>query len=182
MKILTLSQGYVAWVDDEDYPVICGLRWHAQVDVHEERVYAASRFGSPCGGLCLMHRLILDAPSGTPVDHITHELLKSRIVDNRRSNLRLASAAQNNANGRKGTGKSSIFKGVCWAANIRKWEAHIQVSGAKRGLGYSTAEGHAAYAYGLAAVRFFGSRALTNFPIPGASQFLFGTDHGVGRV
>lgn len=99
----------------------------------------------------LMHRLILDAPQGIKVDHINRNGL-----DNRRSNLRLATDIQSSAHRGMRTDNSSGYKGVI-AANDR-WRARV----AQTHIGYFASSKEAAYAYDRAAIQLYGEFALTN--------------------
>lgn len=123
-----------------------------------------------------MHRLIMGNPTGV-VDHIAHSD-NPKIIDNRKSNLRLASHANNSQNSRKprriGGVTTSIFKGVTRAKRGVLWQAQIRVFGKRKYLGLFAVEAYAAYAYDTEAVKHFGEFALTNFPIPGSSRSLFG--------
>lgn len=108
-----------------------------------------------------MHRFILDPPEGVIVDHIDHNIL-----NNQRSNLRLCTHQQNQAN-RKLTLKphSSIYKGVRKVISIRTkktWRAYIEVGGKPISLGYYYYEDEAALAYNEAAIKFFGEFAFLN--------------------
>lgn len=83
-----------------------------------------------------MHRIILSRMLG-------RELLRSDEVDhidlnplhNWRSNLRLATRAQNGANRSKQRNNTSGFKGVSWHPPAKKWRAVIQVKGKQIFLG-----------------------------------------------
>lgn len=70
--------------------------------------------------LTLMHRLAIDCPSGFEVDHRNRNTL-----DNRRSNLRIATRAQNMRN--RSSKKPYGYKGVRKAGD--KFSAHITVGG-----------------------------------------------------
>jgi len=118
--------------------------------------------------------IIAGAAPGDDVAHRLHG--PGKLLDNRRSNLRRVSRSQNNANARKKAGaSSSIFKGVSLSrSRLRPWRASIWSGGRRRDIGFFREEGHAAMAYDLAAVRLYGDSALTNFPIPGSENALFG--------
>ena len=78
----------------------------------------------------------MNASKGLRVDHENHDTL-----DNRRGNLRTATAAQNCHNRRKPRTNTSGFIGVSWHKATRKWRAHINVNRKIKHLGYfSTAE------------------------------------------
>jgi hypothetical protein len=143
-----LYPGRVALVDDDDYPALSGYTWCIN-----RGGYAVARIG---GKHVYMHRLIM--PGVLQLDHANGHKL-----DNRRSNLREATASQNLANTAKRPGTSSKFKGVTLYRATGKWMAQIQVEGVKRHLGYFTDETDAAAAYDQAAVEAFGEFARLNF-------------------
>jgi hypothetical protein len=104
----------------------------------------------------------VNADPGVDVDHIDDDPL-----NNRRSNLRIASRFQNLGNTRRRADNTSGFKGVSWSNRFRYWVASIGYAGAKRHLGcYPTAE-QAAHAYDEAAREMFGEFARVNFPQEG---------------
>lgn len=105
-----------------------------------------------------MHRLILGASKGDPdVDHVDGDGM-----NNRRSNLRVASRSQNMGNQRTRCGaKTSRFKGVSLLPNGR-WHAQIKVNGKTKFLGAYAEETDAATAYDRAARAAFGEFARTN--------------------
>lgn len=161
MKQILLTQGFVALVDDEDYEVLAALSWtpaHRGSGVYA--VHYKRRKGEP-RTCTLMHRLILDAPPGLQVDHANGNTL-----DNRRSNIRLATRSQNQANSRRTRG-ASRFKGVNWFSPKGCWVAKIGLNQCSRHLGYFADEEAAARAYDDAAREVFGPFAALNFPRPG---------------
>lgn len=104
-----------------------------------------------------LHRLVMDAPQGSQVDHID-----GNVLDCRRANLRLASHAQNQRNSRIYRNNRSGFKGVSRYKRTGKWQACIKVDNKLRHLGYFPNPKEAAAAYDKAARELHGEFALTN--------------------
>lgn len=149
-----------AIVDSSDAELVAAYLWSA-ADRGANR-YALGRLrGAPRGvPYVYMHRLILGAPKGYHVDHINHVGL-----DNRRRNLRLATASQNAAHQRPKTGGSSAYHGVHWWARRGVWRAYIRVEGHPIWLGSFDSEERAARVRDLAALDAWGEFATLNFPV-----------------
>lgn len=94
-----------------------------------------------------------------PVEMIDH--INGVKGDNRMSNLRLASQAQNARNKSPHRSSKNKFKGVRWVRG--KWSARIMNDRKETHLGRFAVEDDAARAYDLAAVNLFGDFAKTNF-------------------
>ena len=100
-------------------------------------------------------------------------------LDNRRENLRVATAAQNVRNARKKrSATTSRYKGVFFTRGrkgrslSKPWQAQIRRGGKNRYLGcFETAEA-AALAYDTAARETFGEFACLNFPRDGERSAL----------
>jgi hypothetical protein len=90
------------------------------------------------------------------IDHINGDGL-----DNRWSNLRLATKSQNKANNRRYKNNKSGFKGVSWSVEAQKWHATIQVKGKQIYLGRFTDIREAAEAYRKAAAEHHGAFSRT---------------------
>lgn len=155
-KELTLSQGYVAIVDDEDYEQLSTWKW--SLHTNPSGTMYARRRGWDGAKLCWiwMHRAVTQCPIGMDVDHINHNGL-----DNRKENLRVCSRSQNHQNKRKQRKyKGSQYKGVYPYNKTSFWIAQVE----NKKLGIYRTELDAAIAYDLAALELFGVYALLNFP------------------
>ena len=134
-KLLPLSQGKHAIVDDDLFEYLNQWKWHYRRDG-----YVCHREGNTT---VYLHRVITQCPQGMVVDHKNRNTL-----DNRRTNLRVCTQSQNNLNQRLRSDSKSGLKGVTEHANKRKrWQAHLRVGGRKKSLGYylTKEEAHAAY-------------------------------------
>jgi len=166
MKEIRLTQGYIALVDDEDYARVNKYKWCARVDRRKDKsivkVYALRNVLSETGKNTtqLMHRFILGVTdTSVEVDHNPD----NSGLNNQRSNLRLATSAQNSRNRRLSVANSSGFKGVSFCKARGTWKSQIETEEHTTHLGrYKTPE-QAARAYDEAAKRLFGDFASTNF-------------------
>lgn len=146
----------VALVDDEDYDRVSKFSWNAY---KSRRVwYALTSIGHTTYS---MHRLVMKLWLGNPIrcDH-----KDGNGLDNRKSNLRLATNAQNLMNKQLYLGSKSGFKGVTWAESAKKWCARIRCNKKLYSLGYFTNKVTAAQAYDRKARILFGEFANLNFP------------------
>jgi len=101
---------------------------------------------------------------GVPPEGYTWDHADMNKNNNSRSNLRLATASQQQANTKKYRGKySSKYKGVSRYLSTEKWKATITVNTRTKHLGTFTSEEQAAKAYDEAAKEYFGEFARTNF-------------------
>jgi hypothetical protein len=155
MAVIPLTQGYEAIVDDMDATRVLAHKWYVR---HTARRWFYGEAKIPRRGRVRLHRFILDAPPTCDVDHVNGNGL-----DNRRSNLRLASNSQNGANRQLNVNSKSGLKGVSLLPSGR-YHSVIRVRGVLYRLGtYDTREA-AACAYDRAAIEHFGEYARTNFP------------------
>lgn len=158
MPTIALTKGFVARISPEDFLRFGALVWHAIV-TPDGHVYAARTVHSHARKhMVYLHREILDAATGSVVDHVNGDTL-----DCRRSNLRLTTPTGNARNRRADRTSTSSFIGVSWDARNRKWIAQIKYDGRNRFLGRFADEAEAARAYDTAAREHFGEHARPNF-------------------
>lgn len=157
VRIIPLTRGQVALVDEQDWLLLSSHKWHALKIGNV--FYAARSVRDENGKRCFlyMHREILGAGKEAFVDHIDGNGL-----NNRRTNLRLATKQQNSFNQRPRSSSKSGYKGVHWHKGARKWRAQITTGGVCRHLGYFDCIESAARAYDDAAQQLHGDFARSN--------------------
>lgn len=152
MKIIYLTRGFSCIVDDSDYGELSRYRWHYSNGYARRCIKNGGR-----GKALKMHRQIIKVPSGYQIDHINHNKL-----DNRRENLRICTAGENQRNRLITTSNRSGYKGVCWSKDSHKWQAQIKVNRKMTYLGMFSDVKDAAIAYNQAAIRLHGDFAVLN--------------------
>jgi len=157
VKVIKLTQGQCTIVDPEDYERASRKLWHIVFKGETRQPYAAhsEKKGSRKYELTL-HKFLTGWPY---VDHINRDSL-----DNRRSNLRQVTHAQNQYNQRGSRYSTSPYKGVSWDKARHKWCAQIMIDYHQNHLGRFDNEIDAAKAYDKAALAAFGEYAYLNFP------------------
>jgi hypothetical protein len=160
VKEIPLTQGMFALVDDDDYERLCLRKWkvqRAKNTCYAERGVYRVVDGKPKTESVKMHREIMGLVRGDSceVDHINWNGL-----DNRKTNLRLASKGDNTHNQRLREGRK--YKGVYPATAQGRWDAYIGFQGGRVYLGSHETEQLAAMAYNAAADRYFGEFARKN--------------------
>jgi hypothetical protein len=115
-----------ALVSPEDYERVMIRRWYlgslgyvmSAHNRNEERIY--------------LHRYVLGLKKGDKqqCDHISGDRL-----DNRRSNLRFATASQNGQNSNGWSRSSSAYRGVSWNVRQQKWQAYATINRVQHYLG-----------------------------------------------
>lgn len=161
MKEIYLSQGKIAIIDDEDFDRVNAFKWCASTDANGT-CYACrwDRISTNKRRRLTLHRFIINAGETELVDHRNGDTL-----DCRRSNLRLATRSQNQANRGAQRNSRTGLKGVVVAPNCKqpKWIAQISYQGSCHHLGTFDTPEKAAHAYDVAAKRLHGEFANTNF-------------------
>jgi hypothetical protein len=163
MKTLELSLGCVAMVDDEDF------EWLSKFSCSTQRVdgklkYGAISMRTTATGRTkkyLLHRIILGITD--PKVYVDHK--DGNGFNDQRSNLRIATNAQNQYNAKKHKDNTSGYKGVRWSKAGKCWIAQIQHNKKERHIGSFKCPIEAAKAYDAKAIELHGEFAKPNFPI-----------------
>ena len=160
--------------DAEDEDKISEYTWHAAKNTTTDKFYIRAHVPHPSGdwyyrpggrrsrrqaGMPL-HRLIMNTPKGMQTDHINGDTL-----DNRKQNLRICTAAENQRNRGPTKNNKSGFKGVGWHTRNKKWYARIMHNNKRTYLGSFKDKEEAARAYDRKAIELHGEFAKLNFPI-----------------
>lgn len=159
MKLILLTQGKFAQVDDWNYDWLMQWKWFA---LKCKNSFYAGRMGKPNEitkkrKIVLMHRIIMNTPNDQIVDHKDWNGLNCQ-----EHNMRNCTHSQNHANKKKENKSSSKHKGVTWDKNKGKWAAAIKTKGIRKHLGYFDSENRAALAYNQAAKELFGEFVVLN--------------------
>lgn len=160
MKKIPLTQNQYMLIDDEDFVIISKLKLYANFHPIRQVFNASTSLKTKTGKwkTVYIHRYLLNAPNNKQVDHINGNTL-----DNRRKNLRLATASQNQAN--KMCYNKYGFKGVKFSDKSRsgrKFRAIIRPNGKYISIGYFSSAKKAAIAYNVAAKKYYSEFALLN--------------------
>lgn len=155
MKEISLTQGQIAKIDDDDFEIVSRYKWCAARDP-DGRFYAISNPESsskPGRKQLRMHRLITNCPPHLQVDHLNHDCL-----DNRKVNLRICDVrgnAQNRLDHTEyGPGIRDVRLLPSRSGYLRAFEARIFLGGKLHSVGHfntpdeaSTARAHFLHAY-----------------------------------
>ncbi len=152
---IPLTQGKVALIDDEDWPLVAPYRWFAVQKDGIWYAHATPLDGDRSRAKIKMHNLIMGS---LWIDHRDSDGL-----NNRRSNLRRCTNAQNQQN-TGARGGSSQYKGVSWSAQKQRWRVAFRFNGKHHFVGLFRDEIEAARAYDAAILPLAGEFARLNFP------------------
>jgi hypothetical protein len=107
---------YSILVSRSDLPRLRALNHKWTLKQSRSDLYAIARVE---GTIIRMHRFLLAAREGQHVDHLNRNTL-----DNRSSNLRIVTPAENRRNEKLRKNSTSGLRGVCWSKQANKWRAY----------------------------------------------------------
>jgi len=158
MKLIPLTQGECAIVDDCDFEQLNRWKWSCMFCGGRRYAYRGTRNRrAGTQTTILMHRQILNAPDGVEVDHV-----HGAGLNNRRGNLRFASHQQNLFNSKIRTTNKSGYCGVTFDKDRGKWFASIRINGKTKGLGRFETPKEAALEWNRVALESRGEFARLN--------------------
>jgi hypothetical protein len=144
--------GYIATVDDGDYDAVSQYRWRAHDRRHKKRPVAEIN-----GKTVPLSHLIMPPPPGMIIDHIDGDPW-----NNRRSNLRACTYAENARNRCKSRSGKNTYKSV-QPTRHGKWDARVVRDRVIYRVGHFATEIEAARAYDNVALYLHGEFARLNF-------------------
>jgi hypothetical protein len=164
MKQIPLSQGKIAFVDDEDFDWLNQYKWCAY-QPNSKGTYYATRNITYTDGTCSMvqmHREILGLSLG---DRGLGDHKDRNGLNNQKHNLRVGSKALNSHNSKLQSNNSSGYRGVYWHKNRSKWVVRIGIHGVPKYCGVYDDVVEAAKVYDKEALQAYGPNVYLNFPI-----------------
>ncbi len=156
-RLIPLTRGKFAIVDPDDYDRLNSHKWLYNPKTEFNGYAQRTKQVNGKSKTIAMHQAVCTAPAGMVIDHINRNGL-----DNRKANLRPATAMQNSWNRRSRRGKNR-FKGVTWEKQMKKWRVIVTRDGKQIQLGFFDDEIEAAKAHDKAAKKYHGQFAMLNF-------------------
>jgi hypothetical protein len=160
VKTIKLTKGYETIVDDDDFEWLKKFRWSVNLSNPNAPRGIRNTGGRKHSGVVYIHREIARARQHEQVDHINGNPL-----DNRKENLRLCTAQENNWNKGLGIKNKTGYKGVFDRSKDNKkrpWQSKITINRKSLHLGFFETKEKAALAYNNAAKKHYGDFARLN--------------------
>ncbi len=114
--------------DKDDYELVSQFCWHKHRNYFE-----AKDIRNNCDKSIFLHKLIMNCEREGRTIMVDH--INGNPDDCRKSNLRIATATENNRN-RVGFGKSKVC-GITWHSRDKLWEVSISLNGERKYIGRS---------------------------------------------
>ena len=148
MKLIQLTQGQFAMVDDEDFEELNKYKWFANWHYNSFRAVRGVKINGKKKSL-QMHRVVMNAQDGDTIDHIDRVTL-----NNQKSNLRFCTSSQNQHNRKINSNNTTEFKGV--SPNGKGYKAQIHLNGKQIYLGIRSTPEEAYELYKEASKKYHG--------------------------
>lgn len=162
IKKISLSKGYYALIDEEMVTELSKYSWH--VSGEKDGYYAKTDFWNSGDRKSIyMHRFVYEKYFGEiPKDMFIDHKNRNRL-DNRISNLRLATKSENTYNRRRqNNNNSSKYKGVYLNKQSGSYVAYVSLNGKRTTIGSYNNEIACANAYNHYAKNMYGEFAFLN--------------------
>jgi hypothetical protein len=156
MKLIELSQGRIAIVDDEDFEWLSKWKWHFHCGRYAKTGYArrTSRAYNQQQTILMHNEIYKHHHHQKPPRELDH--INTCGSDNRKQNLRLATRARQKANQRLRLDNASGVTGVYWNKRSGKWQSQIRINRKLQHLGYFINKKDAIAARRQAEIQYFG--------------------------
>lgn len=154
MKCIPSTRGFEIIVDDGDFDRLTAVKWHALENGRTKICRPARNVRKGGRKTIYLHHEILPPKAGLVIDHINGD-----VWDNRRSNLRYCTNAENLRN-RHHPLRGDLPKGV--HRKGRRFVTYITFEGRRHCLGGFATIAEASAAYDTAALRLHGQFACLN--------------------
>jgi len=151
------GRGKFVLVDDKNYQSLNRWKWCLHSKYATRTQFIRKVNGKQITKTIRMHQQILKTPKGRQIDHVNGNKL-----DNRESNLRIATVSQNSYNRGPQKNSRSGLKGVYWHKCKEKWQVCIQAKRKFIYLGYYLDKYKAAEIYNEMAKKLHGKFARLN--------------------
>lgn len=162
MKLVKLTRGQFAKIDDEDFERVSKNKWTASLKETHGYYAIKATYKNKKRGTCSMHRFIMNARKSDPaIDHKNGDTL-----DNRKENLRFCTQSQNLQNRRMHKGNTTGYKGVFLSRTKTmppRYRAKITANGKRFSSKIYDTKEEAALAYDAMASHLHGEFARFNF-------------------
>lgn len=160
-RLVPLSREFYAIVWEIDYERVAIRKWYAQPTPNGyyavRRAWKEENLTGRTEYRVRMHTFILPPPDGLTVDHIS-----GCTLDNRRSNLRIATMLEQTRNRKRVSTTNHLWKGYV-RTKSNKFQAHIYIDNKEVYGGIYETEMEAAIAHDALALKHFGEFARLNF-------------------
>lgn len=157
MKLIPLTRGKFAMVDDEDYDELMKHKWYA---IYKRNTWYAERSVWHMCNIKMHQEIMGNNPLKLKVDHKDGDGL-----NNQRLNLRHCTTAENCMNIPSHKDSFSVYKGIYHRKERDKWVAEITKNGVRIYRKEFATEIEAARQYDVWSLELHGEFAKLNFPV-----------------